>query len=84
MSSKLPDAKPETAELNRRDFLKRVGYASVLALGTCGLGLALYDPKGPAPGQGQKALTGLGDFTSQRAWLRGRGKWPSSGAWTGR
>jgi uncharacterized protein (DUF362 family) len=52
----------QTAELNRRDFLKRVGYASALALGTCGLGLALYDPKGPAPGEGRKALTGLGDY----------------------
>lgn len=52
-----------TGELNRRDFLKRVGYASVLTLAAGGLGLALYDTKGPAPGEGQKALTGLGDFT---------------------
>ena len=50
-------------ELNRRDFLKRVGYASAVALGTCGLGLALYDPKGPVPSEGQKALTGLGNYT---------------------
>ncbi len=49
--------------MNRRDFLKRVGYASALALAAGGLGLALYDPKGPAPGEGQKALTGLGDYT---------------------
>ena len=83
MSSKLQDAKPETAELNRRDFLKRVGYASALALGTCGLGLALYDPKGPAPGEGRKPLTGLGDY-ARRPRPRGRRKWPSSGAWTGR
>jgi uncharacterized protein (DUF362 family) len=61
--SKLKGVTPETAELNRRDFLKRLGYASALALGTCGLGLALYDPKGPAPSEGQKALTGLGDFS---------------------
>jgi len=52
-----------TGELNRRDFLKRVGYASALALAAGGLGLALYDPKGPAPAEGQKALTGLGDYT---------------------
>ena len=39
----------QTRELNRRDFLKRVGYASAVALATGGLGLALYDPKGPAP-----------------------------------
>jgi uncharacterized protein (DUF362 family) len=58
----LPDAKPDTAELNRRDFLKRVGYASALALATGGLGLALYDPKGPVPVEGRKALTGLGNY----------------------
>ncbi|MGA9756301.1 MAG: DUF362 domain-containing protein [Desulfobaccales bacterium] len=50
-------------ELNRRDFLKRLGYASAVALGACGLGLALYDPKGPGPSEGQKALTGLGDYS---------------------
>ena len=63
----------QTAEMNRRDFLKRVGYASVLAVGTCGLGLALYDPKGPAPGEGQKPLTGLGDFVP-KALAAGQGK----------
>jgi uncharacterized protein (DUF362 family) len=52
-----------TGELNRRDFLKRVGYASAVALAAGGLGLALYDPRGPAPTEGQKALTGLGDYT---------------------
>jgi uncharacterized protein (DUF362 family) len=52
-----------SGEWNRRDFLKRVGYASAVALGACGLGLALYDSKGPAPSKGQKALTGLGDYT---------------------
>ncbi|MHB8068380.1 MAG: DUF362 domain-containing protein [Desulfobaccales bacterium] len=71
MSSKPKDAKPETAELTRRDFLKRVGYASALALAAGGLGYALHDPKGPAPSEGQKALTGLGDFTA---------KAPASGA----
>lgn len=54
----------QTDELNRRDFLKRLGYASALTLAAGGLGLALYDPKGPAPVEGRKALTGLGDFTS--------------------
>ena len=48
--------------MNRREFLKRVGYASAAALAAGGLGLALYDPKGPAPGEGRKALTGLGDL----------------------
>ena len=55
--------KVRTDELNRRDFLKRLGYASVLTLAAGGLGLALYDAKGPAPAEGPKALTGLGDFT---------------------
>ncbi len=62
-----------TGELNRRDFLKRVGYASALALAAGGLGLALYDSKGPAPSEGQKALTGLGDY-SLRALASGMGK----------
>ena len=52
-------------ELNRRDFLKRMGYASALALAAGGLGLALYDAKGPGPGEGRKALTGLGDYARQ-------------------
>ena len=63
----------QTRDLNRRDFLKRVGYASAVALATGGLGLALYDPKGPAPAEGQKALTGLGDF-SLSAMAPGPGK----------
>jgi uncharacterized protein (DUF362 family) len=59
------DEKPERKEeLTRRDFLKRLGYASAAALGACGLGLALYDAKGPAPAEGSKALIGLGDFTA--------------------
>jgi len=73
LSSKPRDAKPETGELNRRDFLKRVGYASALTLAAGGLGLALYDPKGPAPAEGRKALTGLGDF-SRRAMAAGQAK----------
>jgi uncharacterized protein (DUF362 family) len=63
----------QTNELNRRDFLKRIGYASVAALAAGGLGLALYDPKGPAPSEGQKPLTGLGDF-AVRAMVAGGGK----------
>jgi uncharacterized protein (DUF362 family) len=56
------EEKQKAAELNRRDFLKRLGYASALALAAGGLGLALHDSKGPAPSEGQKPLTGLGDF----------------------
>jgi len=64
LSAKRKDAAPETGELNRREFLKRLGYASAVTLAAGGLGLVLYDPKGPAPAEGQKALAGLGDFTS--------------------
>jgi uncharacterized protein (DUF362 family) len=68
------DKKPaQTGELNRRDFLKRVGYASAVALAAGGFGLALYDPRGPAPTEGQKALPGLGDYTL-RTLASGRGK----------
>ena len=78
------DAEPiRTDELNRRDFLKRVGYASAVALAAGGLGLALYDPKGPAPSEGQKALTGLGDY-ALKTMAAGAVKWPSSGVRTGR
>ena len=62
-----------TGELNRRDFLKRVGYASALALAAGGLGLALFDAKGPAAVERFKALTGLGDFTA-KAVASGPGK----------
>jgi uncharacterized protein (DUF362 family) len=62
--TKLTEAeKLKLGELNRRDFLTRLGYASALALVAGGLGLALYDAKGPPPSEGQKALTGLGDYT---------------------
>jgi len=60
-------------DLNRRDFLKRVGYASAMTLAAGGLGLALYDPKGPAPAEGVKALTGLGDY-ARRAVAAGQAK----------
>jgi uncharacterized protein (DUF362 family) len=49
--------------MNRRDFLKRVAGASAVAVGTCGLGVALYDRAGPPPLPEQKALAGLGDFS---------------------
>ncbi len=52
-------------ELTRRDFLKRLGYASALGIGACALGLSLYDSRGPEPTEGQKALIGLGDFAAQ-------------------
>ena len=57
---------PGEGSLTRRDFLLRLGYASALALAAGGLGLALHDPKGPAPSEGQKVLTGLGDFRRRR------------------
>ncbi len=78
------DEKIRTGELNRRDFLKRVGYASALALGACGLGLALYDPKGPGPCRGPEGLDRFGGFYRPAAEPRTRQKWPLSGARTGR
>ena len=60
-------------DLTRRDFLKRVGYASALALAAGGLGLALYDAKGPAPAEKARVLAGLGDF-SAKALASGPGK----------
>jgi hypothetical protein len=54
--NKPADEKPlPSQELSRRDFLKRLGYASALTLAAGGLGLALYDSKGPAPTERQKA-----------------------------
>ncbi len=49
-------------DMTRRDFLKRLGYASAAALAVGGLGLALHDSRGPAPAGQQQALTGLGNF----------------------
>jgi uncharacterized protein (DUF362 family) len=63
--TKSPDSQPPprcAAEMDRRDFLKRVGYASALALAAGGLGLVLHDALGPAASVGQKPLTGLGDY----------------------
>jgi uncharacterized protein (DUF362 family) len=67
------DQKRHTGELNRRDFIKRIGYASAVALAAGGLGLALYDPKGPTLSQGQKALTGLGNY-ALKSLTPGQGK----------
>jgi len=63
----------QTGEMNRRDFLRRVGYASALALAAGGLGLALYDSKGPALSEDQKALTGLGNY-ALKTLASGQGK----------
>jgi len=67
------DEKDQPSDLNRRDFLKRVGYASALAFAAGSLGLSLFDAKGPAPADQAKALTGLGDFAIQ-AVASGNGK----------
>lgn len=64
---------PQTEELSRRDFLKRVGYASALAVAAGGLGLALYDRQGPAPAVRQSVLEGLGDYPAA-APVEGPGK----------
>jgi len=67
MNRPTDDDRIRHGELTRRDFLKRLGYASALAVAAGGLGWALSDPRGPAPSPGRKALTGLGDYS-----LRGR------------
>ncbi len=55
---------PKAGELDRRAFMKRVGYASAVALAAGGLGVALYDPAGPPATEPGKVLTSLGDFTA--------------------
>jgi uncharacterized protein (DUF362 family) len=62
LSSEPQDTSPAGKDLNRRDFLKRLGYASAAALGACGLGLVLYDPQAPPAQVGRQQLTGLGDY----------------------
>ena len=62
MTKPTDEEKAKIGEMTRRDFLIRVGYASALTLAAGGLGLALYDAKGPAPVETQKALSGLGDY----------------------
>jgi uncharacterized protein (DUF362 family) len=49
--------------LNRRDFLRRLAGASVLAATAGGLGYLLGDATGPAAGPGRATKPGLGDFT---------------------
>jgi hypothetical protein len=66
VSKPADERKFKTEDLSRRDFLKRVGCASALALAAGGLGWVLFDSQGPLPVEPQKALTGLGDFTSQK------------------
>jgi uncharacterized protein (DUF362 family) len=65
--------KKQTDNLTRRDFLKRLGYASAAALAAGGLGVALHDSQGPAPAGQQKALNGLGNFANP-AMAPGSGK----------
>jgi uncharacterized protein (DUF362 family) len=60
----MDDQKKQIDTLTRRDFLKRLGYASAATLAVGGLGLALHDSLGPAPPGEQKALTGLGNFAN--------------------
>jgi uncharacterized protein (DUF362 family) len=67
------DKAVQTGELSRRDFIKRVGYASAAALAAGGLSLALYDRQGPALFESQKTLTGLGDY-SVKSLTPGHGK----------
>lgn len=54
---------PSGDDMNRRDFLRRVAGASAVAVGACGLGLALGENAPPPALPEQKALQGLGDFT---------------------
>ena len=61
-SSDVKNDPNQPGDLTRRDFLKRLGFASAAALALGGLGLAFHDSKGPAPAGQQQALTGLGNF----------------------
>ena len=63
MKSSEQNTEPNTSgDLTRRDFLKRLGYASAAAVAMGGLGLSLHDSKGPVPVGQQQVLTGLGNF----------------------
>lgn len=55
---------PDREAMDRRAFLKRVGYASAVALAAGGLAAAFYDRGGPPAVEPGKVLTGLGDFTA--------------------
>lgn len=64
MSTTGPDPVfPPGEAMKRREFLKRVAGASAVAVGACGLGLALRDPTGPSALPEIKALPGLGDYS---------------------
>ncbi|GAB6039050.1 hypothetical protein JCM15519_36090 [Fundidesulfovibrio butyratiphilus] len=61
-----PETKPARQQpdaLDRRDFLKRVGAASVLAVASASAGLWLYDAQGPHAAPPSNVLTTLGDFS---------------------
>ncbi|EHJ49359.1 protein of unknown function DUF362 [Solidesulfovibrio carbinoliphilus subsp. oakridgensis] len=62
-SAPFPEDRETGERLNRRDFLRRLAGASAVAVAAGGLGLALYDAKGPAAGVGGKVLNTLGDFS---------------------
>ena len=57
-----PDPSAARTGLNRRDFLRRLAGASVVAVAAGGLGMALYDAKGPSGAVGGKVLDTLGDY----------------------
>jgi hypothetical protein len=71
--SKLSGCKknPQTEEADPPGFPEKGGIRLRPGPGRRGAGLALYDSQGPLPVEPQKALTGLGDFTS-RAWTGGK------------
>lgn len=58
-----PNDRPPCPAMKRREFLRRAAGASAVAVGACGLGLALYDPSGPTAHPDVTALAGLGDFS---------------------
>ena len=72
-STEQKDKQSPAGDLTRRDFLKRLGYASAAAVAAGGLGLIFYDAKGPAPTAQQQVLTGLGNFADP-AFVAGKGK----------
>ena len=57
-----PGALAPAPGVSRRDFLRRLAGASAVAVAAGGLGLALYDAKGPAAAPAARTLATLGDF----------------------
>lgn len=57
--SQIPGTGPD---LTRRDLLRRVAGASVVAAGALGLGLTFLDRTGPSPAPESAVLPGLGNF----------------------